>query len=169
MADRDLASLPDNARLWLMALAKPLDPGARPILDAGMAKLLADWRHKGVAYQGAWTLLEEQILAVAEPTMTTAPSGCAIDGFFRKLARLRSELGLDTMPEDRVVARVDGHLRAFERPELADRLTDGTLQGETPIADLTLYDLGQLRRGGLWKPLHATWIGRKFRITAQAS
>lgn len=169
MADRDLASLPDDARLWLVALAKPVDPGARSALDLGMARLLADWRHKGVAYQGAWDLLDHQILAVAEPTMTTAPSGCAIDGFFRKVARLRADLGLEALPEDRVVARLDGSLRTFERSELADRLADGTLRGETPIADLTLYDLGQLRRAGLWKPLHATWIGRKFRITAQAS
>lgn len=169
MVDRTLASLPDDARLWLVALVQPVDPGARSTLDQGMAQLLAGWRHKGVAYHGAWDLFEDQILAVAEPTMTTSPSGCAIDGFFRKLTRLRTELGLEAMAEDRIVARVDGHLHAFERPELGDRLADGTLQSETPIADLTLYDLGQLRRGGLWKPLHATWIGRKFRITAQAS
>lgn len=169
MADRDLASLPDNARLWLVALAAPVAPAVQAALTSGMARLLADWRHKGVAYRGAWGLFDNQILAVAESIMTTAPSGCAIDGFFRKLARLRTELGLEALPEDRVVARVGGSLLAFERSALADHLADGTLHGETPIADLTLYDLGQLRQGGLWKPLHATWIGRKFRITAQAS
>lgn len=166
MADHDLTLLPDEARLWLVALAAPVNPDTRPALEAGMARLLAGWRHKGVAYAGAWSLFEGQILAVAEPAMTRMPSGCAIDGFFLRLARMRSELGLAALGENQVLAQMGDALRAFERPELGDRLADGTLCGETPIADLTLYDLGQLRRGGLWKPLHATWIGRKFRIRA---
>lgn len=156
--------LPDDSRLWLVALERPLDDAQQQRLGAGLDDLLASWRHKGHVYEGAWALLERQILAVAEPTMAAAPSGCAIDGFFRKLARLRESAGLASMPEDAVMVRGPEGLRPVVREALASEIAAGRLAAETPVADLALYSLGQLRRGELWKPLRATWIGRKFRV-----
>ncbi|HJU84483.1 MAG TPA: hypothetical protein VJ600_09750 [Holophagaceae bacterium] len=158
--------LPDDSRLWLLATAEPLDAARRAALAADMDAILAAWRHKGVAYHGAWTLLEDRILAISEPTMTTAPSGCAIDGMLRKVHGLVAHLGLTLLDESQVLFRQDGGFLAVSRNDLGARLEDGTLHADTPLVDLTLFTLGDLRAGRLEKPLARTWIGRKYKVAA---
>ena len=156
-------AMPDDSRLWLLALAQPTEASVlAPEVDA----LLGSWRHKGTQYQAAWALLEGRILAIAEPTLAAAPSGCAIDGMLRGVHRITSklEVGLED-PQAVIVRLVDG-IRAIPRSKLEARLADGTLDGATPVLDLALLTLGDLRGGKLERPLAATWIGRKFKLQA---
>ena len=162
-----LNALPDDARLWLLALNAEPTGEAFARLTETMNALVAEWRHKGVQYAGAWTLLEGRILALAEPTMTSAPSGCAIDGMMRKVNRFTSELGLAVVdPATTVLVRLKEGLRTLPKTELEVRLADGTLDAATPVLDLSLFVLGDLKAGKLEKPLATTWIGRRYRITA---
>jgi hypothetical protein len=155
------AALPDDARLWLLALAQPAEASVlAPELDA----LMGRWRHKGVQYSGAWTLLEDRILAIAEPTLAAQPSGCAIDGMLRGVHQLAVRLGLALEDPQAVLVRLTSGIRALPRTELAARLADGTLDGNTPVLDLALLTLGDLRGGKLERPLASTWIGRKFKL-----
>lgn len=162
-------SLPDDSRLWLMATAESLDEAKRAALAADMDALLASWRHKGVAYAGAWTLIEGRILAIAEPTMTSAPSGCAIDGMLRKVNSVAERLGTTFLDEQQVLFRKGASFLALPKAELGARLEDGTLDANTPVVDLSLFTLGDLRAGKLEKPLRATWIGRKFKVPTTAN
>lgn len=164
-----LNALPDDSRLWLLALEPAPSAEALARFTAAMDGFVAEWRHKGVQYAGAWALVEGRILALAEPTMTTAPSGCAIDGMMRKVNRTLVELGLGTVdPMTAVLARTAKGLRAVPKADLEARLGDGTLDANTPVLDLALFSLGDLRAGKLEKPLAATWIGRKYKIAAHA-
>jgi hypothetical protein len=153
------AALPDEARLWLLALEQPAEIEA---LALQMDPLIARWRHKGVQYQGAWALLEPRLLAVAEPTMASAPSGCAIDGMLRGVARIVADLGLALVDPQAVLVRLPEGIRSFTRAELPERLAEGTLDDQSPVVDLALLSLGDLRAGRLERPLAATWIGRKY-------
>ena len=162
-----LNALPDDARLWLLALEPAPDAAAQARLGEAMDALVGEWRHKGVQYAGAWTLLEGRILALAEPTMTTAPSGCAIDGMMRKVDRHLAELDLGRLdPTATVLVRAKKGLRAVAKTDLEARLQDGSLDAATPVLDLSLFTLGDLRAGKLEKPLASTWIGRKYKIAA---
>ena len=158
-------ALPDDARLWLLALVQPTEPAVlAPELDA----LLGRWRHKGVQYQGVWTLLENRILAIAEPILAAQPSGCAIDGMLRGVHHLTAKLGLALEDPQAVLVRLTDGIRAVPRSELEARLADGTLDGATPVLELTLLTLGDLRQGRLERPLATTWMGRKYKIQAPA-
>lgn len=160
------ASLPDESRLWLLALTH--DTEAAPLAPE-LEALLGRWRHKGVQYQGAWTLLERRILAVAEPTLATEPSGCAIDGMLRGVNQLTAKLGLAFENPQAVLVRQTDGIRALPRHEIEAGLGDGTLDGTTPVLDLALLTLGELRQGRLERPLAATWIGRKYLRPAPTS
>jgi hypothetical protein len=158
-------ALPDDARLWLLALAHPTEAALlAPELDA----LLGHWRHKGVQYQADWTLLEQRILAVAEPTLATQPSGCAIDGMLRGVHQIAARLGVALEDPQAVLVRLAEGLRTIPRDELEARLAEGSLDGATPVLDLGLLTLGDLRGGRLERPLASTWIGRKYKIQAPA-
>jgi len=160
-----LDALPENSRLWLVAFGPAPDPATEAGLRRGLAELLGQWRHKGQVYQGAGVLLESQLIAVAEPNLASAPSGCAIDGMLRKLHRLLTQLGLEAVdPAASLLVRLDGRLRAIPKGELQARLGDGTLGPATPVLDLALYNLAELRAGKLEAPLADTWVGRKFGV-----
>jgi len=153
-------ALPDSARLWLLALTRPTEAA---LLAPELEALMGRWHHKGVQYRGAWTLLENRIVAVAEPTLATEPSGCAIDGMLRGLRQLTERLGLALEDPQAVIVRgVDG-LQAIPRTDLEARLGEGSLDATTPVLDLALLTLGELRQGRLERPLAATWIGRKYK------
>lgn len=159
------AALPDDARLWLVAFDGPVDA---QFLTPEMEALLGRWRHKGVQYHGAWTLLEDRILAIAEPTLAVQPSGCAIDGMLRGVRQAAERLGLGLQDVEAILTRLPGGLRAFPRAELEARLADGTLGADTAVLDLALLTVGDLRHGRFERPLSATWIGRKYLRTASA-
>ena len=161
-----LQTLPPHSRLWLLALESVPGPDAQARLRAGLDRILAQWRHKGQAYQGVGVLLEPQLIAVAEPLLAAQPSGCAIDGMLRKVRRLAEELELPLVdPAASVLVRLGNRLAAVPKAELATRLEDGTLDGATPVLDLSLYSLGDLQAGRLEAPLAATWVGRKFQVS----
>jgi len=153
------AALPDDARLWLLALAQPAEAS---VVAPDMEALMGRWRHKGVQYSGAWTLLEGRLLAIAEPTLAAQPSGCAIDGMLRGVQQLATKLELRLEDPQAVLVRLRNGIQAIPRPDLEARLADGTLDGATPVLDLALLTLGDLRGGKLERPLAATWIGRKY-------
>lgn len=157
--------LPDGSRLWLIALEAPPAPAAAEALARGLDALMAQWRHKGHAYSGRWALLLGQVVAVAEPDLAGNPSGCAIDGMLRKAARVLEEAGLRPVdPATHVLADAGAGWKAFPKAGLEGLLLDGTLAPGTPVADLSLYALGDLRAGRLQAPLAHTWIGRRFKV-----
>ena len=153
------AALPDDARLWLIAFTQPVTAEE---LAPEVEALLSHWRHKGVQYTATWTLLEDRILAIAEPTLAAAPSGCAIDGMLRGVKQSAQRLGLELLDPQAVLARSQEGLRSFDRTELPARLEEGALGAHTPVLDLALLTLGDLRAGRMERPLADTWIGRKF-------
>jgi len=154
-------ALPDSSRLWLLALDQP---ARAEQLALDMEALLGRWRHKGVQYTGAWALLEQRILAVAEPSLAAQPSGCAIDGMLRGVQQLVAKAGLDLEDPSAVLVRLGNGLQAMPRSNLEARLLDGTLTADTPVLDLAILTLGDLRSGKFERPLAATWIGRKFKL-----
>jgi len=164
-----LHTLPAQSRLWLLALDSPPDPATGARLRSGLADILAQWRHKGQIYQGEGLLLEPQLIAVAEPNLATQPSGCAIDGMLRKVRRLVEQLQLSLVdPAESILVRSPGQLLAIPKTEVQARLDDGTLDGSTPVLDLSLYSLEDLQSGRLEAPLAATWVGRKYRVSVDA-
>lgn len=156
-----LAALPDDARLWLLALTRPAEAS---VLTPEIAAFLGRWQHKGTRYQAAWTLLEHRILAIAEPTLAAEPSGCAIDGMLRGIKQAITRLNWALEDPEAVLVRLPDGIRAIPRADLAARLADGTLSATTPVLDLALLTLGELRHGRWEQPLAATWIGRKHGI-----
>jgi hypothetical protein len=86
----------------------------------------------------------------------------------RGVSQITARLGLPLEDPQAVLVRLADGLHAIPRPELESRLQEGTLDGATPVLDLGLLTLGDLRGGRLERPLAATWIGRKFKLQAAA-
>lgn len=160
-----LNDLPPTARLWLLAFPVPPDPAVEARFREGLDDLLARWRHKGEVYQAAWTFLEPQLAAIAEPTLAARPSGCAIDGMLRRVKGLAAQSGLDLVdPDGSLLVRRNHRLEAIPKARIQACLDTGVLDAATPVLDLSLYSLDDLRSGRLERPLGETWVARSYRI-----
>lgn len=155
--------LPDDARLWLFVLDRPLEGVSRTRFEASLAEALRGWQHKGTRYDAAaFTLAEGQVLLVAEPTMAVNPSGCAIEGLNRRVEHRVAEASAALVAEGPVVVKGAHGLVPVDRESLEQAVSEGRLEAGTPILDRTLFNLGDLRRRGLFQPAATTWLGRKF-------
>lgn len=156
------STFPDTARLWLMAFPRPLDEGEKSKLAEGFEAFRPHWKTHSTPIESGWMLLEDQIFAVVENTMGTSPSGCSIDAMLRQSIKLASILDLPFLDAQSIVVRTSGKLRVVAKADLEPLLQDGTLDAATPVLDLGLLELGQLRSGQLERPLAKTWIARKY-------
>lgn len=161
--------LPDDARLWLFVLDRRLEGALRERFEASLAEALSGWQHKGTRYDAAaFTLVEGQILVVAEPTMAVNPSGCAIESLNRKVAQRVAEVGADLVAEGPVVIKEALGFAPVDRESLGQAVSEGRVVAATPMLDRTLFSLGDLRKRGLFQPARTTWLGRKFGWTVLA-
>jgi len=160
---------PDKARLWVRALDRPLDGAQQKKLEAEMERILSQWKTHGQSIESTWSLLHDQLLIVVEKTVATQLTGCAIDGMLQQVHHLVEQLGLSLLDHQRVLFRRDHSLISAAKEELKERLEEGSLNASTPVIDLSLGQLGSLRRGQLERPLAETWIGRKYGIRATAT
>jgi len=162
MSHDPFKGLPDDARLWVFALDRPLKGADRAKFEDDIRTFLESWRHKGKTFDAVWELRYQQLLLVAEPFLATAPSGCAIDGMLRKVERIVSEAGAKLASDQVVVILTEKGLELHCRSELPCLLRSGTIRPDTTLIDRSLHDLSQLRQGRLERPLLNTWIGHKY-------
>lgn len=154
-------TFPDDARLWLFALPRPLSEAEQATLTKGIEAFQPHWKVHGTPIDSAWALLDEQILAVVERTMASSPSGCAIDAMLRHAQKLARSLDLELLDAQQVLYRAGGRIRIAPKTDLPALIASGELHHDSLILDLGLMELGQLRTGHLDRPLHRTWIWRK--------
>lgn len=153
---------PDDARLWLAAFQRPLLPEEQGRLRVHFEAFRPHWKSHGEPIDSAFALLEGQILAVAERTMLTQPSGCAIDAMLRQIYKLADLLALPLIDAQKVLVRAGGNLQAVPKARLEAMLQSGELGADIPVLDLTLQHLGELRQGRMERPMAQTWIARKY-------
>ncbi len=151
-----------------MAFPRPLDEGEKAKLAEGFESFRPHWKTHTTPIESGWMLLEDQIFAVVENTMGTSPSGCSIDAMLRASIKLASILESPFLDAQSILVRTAGKLRVVAKTEMESLLQDGTLDAATPVIDLGLLELGQLRSGKLERPLAKTWIGRKYRASLES-
>ncbi|MBL0209452.1 MAG: hypothetical protein IPQ13_00835 [Holophagaceae bacterium] len=162
------SGFPDTARLWLMAFPRPLDEAEKARLAEGFDTFRPHWKTHSTAIESGWMLIEDQIFVVVENTMGSSPSGCSIDAMLRQSIKLASLLELPFLDAQSIIVRASGRLRVVAKTELESLLQNGTLDAATPVIDLGLLELGQLRSGQLERPLSKTWIARKHRAALES-
>ena len=153
---------PDDARLWLAAFPRPLLPEEQARLHAHFEAFRPHWKIHGEPIDSAFALLDGQVLAVAERTMQTQPSGCSIDAMLRQIYKLADHLELALIDAQKVLVRSSGSLQAVPKTRLESMLQGGEIGPDTQVVDLTLQSLGELRAERLERPLAQTWIARKY-------
>lgn len=161
--------LPDEARVWVFAAARPLTEAEAGRLHAAVDRHVRSWLAHGRPVVGDWEWRYGRFLLVAADEAATGVSGCSIDGLFRVLQQTGDELGVPLVGSSGVWFRdADGEVRSATRPEFRRLAAAGAVGPETLVFDNTVSSLGDVRAGRWERPLRDSWHARAFPVPAPA-
>lgn len=164
-----LRSLPDHARVWIYVADRPLDDRQTERLLEHLDAFCTGWRSHGRPVSSAAAVIEGRFAVIAGEIPEGDISGCGIDASVHALDRAAEELGLRWLPALAVQFRAEnGSIRSVSRPVFRKLVEAGQIDSSTPVFDLSIQLLGDLREGKLEQPAGSTWHERAFRLSAPA-
>ena len=123
-----------------------------------MQAFVADWTAHRRDLQAGFDWLHGRFLLIGVDESRAGASGCSIDALTGHLRNLGAELDLDLLDSMPVWFRgPSGHVRMVSRAEFADLAVRGEVSDSTPVFDLTLTRIGDLRAGGLETAASSSW------------
>lgn len=160
MSAGDLDRLPDSARLWIFAAGRALDEDEAGRLREEMERFLEGWAAHGRDLAAGVDVRQGRFLLVAVDERAASASGCSIDALVRQVRTLQQSMGIELLDGSAVWYRDGDELRRVERREFRRLAAEGQVDAETPVFDLTLERLGELRDGRLEVPASDSWHAR---------
>ena len=154
--------LPGDARVWIFAAGRPLQPVEQERLLAEVDRFIAGWGAHDAPLTAGRELRYERFLFVAVDQRRVGPSGCSIDALVREMKRLGRELGVELVDHAPVVFREGGEIRRVARDEFAALAAAGAVGPQTTVFDNTLTRLGDVRAGRWETPVANSWHARAF-------
>ena len=147
----NIDQLSNDAHVWIFGISPSLDAQKSDALLGQVNAFLENWAAHGVPISGAAEVREGSFLVVAADAQREK-SGCSIDRMFGTLKQLERDLGVAILDSNRIFFRDRDAVRAVPR---ADFRNAATL--ETPVFDVTVEHLGEVREGAWEKPAAESW------------
>ena len=147
----NLDQLSNDAYVWIFGISPSLDAQKSDALMRQVDAFLENWASHGTPVPGAAELREGSFLIVAADEHREK-SGCSIDRMFGTLKQLERDLGVAILDSNRVFLRDQDGVRAVERSEFRNAATL-----DTPVFDVTVERLGDVREGVWEKPAAESW------------
>ncbi len=139
-------SLPDDARVWVFGSDEALAPSHADRLLGVVDAYLATWAAHGAPLHSARDWRESRFLTIAVDQRQAGASGCSIDGLFRSLRSLESEIGTSLVAGGRVFYRDGtGSTVSLARSDFSKLGASGNVGQGTRVFDLTVTTLGEWR------------------------
>jgi hypothetical protein len=136
-------SLPPSARLWVFGAERPITGSAAAQLLNAVDAYLDRWNAHGSPLTCARQWTEDRFLAIGVDQSTAGASGCSIDGMFRVLKGLESELGTRLVGGGTVYYRDPaGPIVAVTRDEFSELAAEGAVRKDTHVFDMTVPTVG---------------------------
>ncbi len=152
---------PDNARLWVFALARELSPSEQALVTQQLDDFARAWKSHGEPVHGAYQIVENRFVLIAG-YVGDGVSGCSTDSMMRVMTSLKKEHGIDGFDRTLVLFRQDGLVRAVSREEFQKLVDAGEVQDETAVFDATVQTVGDLRAGRFETSFARAWHATAF-------
>jgi hypothetical protein len=147
----NIDQLSNDAYVWIFGISPSLDAQKSDALLRQVNAFLENWAAHGTPIPGAAEVREGSFLIVAADEQREK-SGCSIDRMFGTLKQLERDLGVAILDANRVFFRDEDGIRAVERSSFRN-----AANGDTPVFDVTVERLGDVRRGDWVKPAAESW------------
>lgn len=160
--------LPDKARVWLFPLNRDLKDGDQAALLDALEPFLSSWTSHNRPVPAAADILAGRVLLVAAhidaESLNAGVSGCGIDKMEAAVDQAFSNLNVERAGPLSVFYRSGNEWRETSRAKFKTLVGLRTISQETPVLDLTPQTLGDVRKTGIEKPVHASWHSTTFQL-----
>lgn len=161
--------LPDQADVWIYAAGSTPGPDAARVLERSLDELMSAWSSHGRRVLGARAVLDNRVVVVGAWVPDGTISGCGIDKSLHVLDRVAAEYDFEWVDGLSIVYRTrENRLETCSRSEFRRLAADGVVDAGTPVIDLSIRSLGELRSNGLERPAGQSWHGRVFDLAPAA-
>lgn len=165
-----LEQLPDDARVWIYVSNRELNDREENRVKEILNDFCRGWESHGRPVDSASEVLEGRFAVIAGHIKDGDVSGCGIDKSVHALEKAASELAIEWLPGLAVHYRDErGVPRSVSRQEFRRMVKTGSVSGETPVFDLSVETVGQLRRDQFERRAGESWHARVFRIAETAA
>lgn len=155
-------AFPDEAKLWVYALARPLAATERDMVRSRLDTFIRGWNSHGTPVRGAYEIVEDRFVLIAG-YVDDGVSGCSTDSMVRVMKELRADSNIDGFDRSLVFFRdANNTVQALKRPDFQELVSAGQVDAETPVFDTTIQFLGDLRRGGFETTFAKSWHAAAF-------
>jgi hypothetical protein len=154
-------AFPEDAKLWVYAMPRPLTEEQRKLVTTRLAEFVTQWNSHGAPVHGAFDIVEDQFVLIAG-YVDGGVGGCSTDSMVRVMKQLREE-GLDGFDRSWVYYRDgDERVHTVTRSMFQDLVAKGDVKPDTPVFDTTVQFIGDLRRGAFETPFNRAWHATAF-------
>ena len=161
MKHQSFLDLPDESNLWIYGFESNLTSREQEILNNRLSTFLSQWETHGRPVLGAFEIVEQRFVVLAGFS-PGGISGCSVDSSVRVFKELR-EQSLDGLDRSRIYFRTrDGSIEGVHFTAFQERVEKGEIGSDTPVFDINLTSLGQLRTKGFEKQFEKSWHARAF-------
>ena len=147
----NIDQLSNDAYVWIFGISPSLDTQKSDALMRQVNTFLENWAAHGVPIPGAAEVKEGSFLVVAADEHREK-SGCSIDRMFGTLRQLERDLDVAILDSNRIFFRDRDEVRAVPRSDFRNAATLAT-----PVFDVTVERLGDVREGAWVKPAAESW------------
>ena len=162
MTEKLFPQFPDEAKVWVYALARPLTDAERELVTARLSSFIAQWNSHGAPVHGGFEIFENRFVLIAG-YVDDGVSGCSTDTMVRVMKDLREKSGIDGFDRTLVFFRDAGqHVQAVKREEFQELVRASQVDADTPVFDPTIQFVGDLRRGGFETSFGRSWHAAAF-------
>jgi hypothetical protein len=147
----NMDQLSNDAFVWIFGISPALDAQQSNALLGHVNAFLDNWATHGTPIPGAAEVREGSFLIVAADERREK-SGCSIDRMFGTLKQLERDLGVAILDANRIFFRDAEGIRAVGRGDFRNAAT-----AETPVFDVLVERLGDVREGVWEKPAAQSW------------
>lgn len=138
-------SLPDDARVWVFGSSKRLSEKESGMLLQRVDEFLADWKAHGDPLSAARIFSRQRFLTIAVDQKSANASGCSIDGLFRSLKELETQIGASLVDRSLVYYSDAQGTHSVHRDEFSALAASGAVTPSTCVFDPTVTHLGEWR------------------------
>ena len=154
--------MPDDARLWVYALNRALDPNEATEVGRILDAFVAGWESHGEPVTGIHEVVEDQFILLSG-YCPSGIGGCSTDSSVRVIKDIESRFGVDAFDRSLVYFRNGGgKLITAPRPDFQEMVRQGHINAETPVFDTTITTVGDLRAGRFETTFGKSWHARAF-------
>ncbi|MBX7218973.1 MAG: hypothetical protein K1Y36_03435 [Blastocatellia bacterium] len=164
----NLQQLPDTARVWVFPFRETLTASQMQTFSQAMNTFLSQWMSHGARVRGGFEVCEERFLVVAADTSLDDVSGCSIDGLFRSVAEMVSQVGSSLSDNTQIFFREGNTVREMDRPTFRKYVQAGNVTAETIVYDNSVVSLAEVRKGKWQIPFASSWHATHFAPRAKA-